>query len=207
MSEITLSQLPPSVRGVAVKVREAAERNDPKLAVELSWQVLAVEPTCGAVRKIQFRCQHGLLGEAKPGWGSKLGGLLASRAAGKSDPTATFAAADSLLKRNYHSEAGWTKLAAAARQAGCVDMECWAGGCRAQLNPQSKTAWTDWAETLLRRQRAHEAVKALTVARQHHPHDAALDALTQRAAVAQTVSTGGWEGEGDFRSKLRKSDG
>lgn len=205
MAEVAISQLPDSVRSLALKARQAAERGDADLATDLSWQVLASVPNCLAVWEMMFDAQFKLRGEAKAGWGAKLSGMMPGRGKQKLD-TPTLGGAVEMLRRDFHREEGWKHLAAAAGRDGSVDLECWARSARARLHPTSKSAWVDLANGLLERDRAGEAVTALQQARSRHPHDAALEALAQRAAVAQTVSDGKWEEQGDFRSKLRRPE-
>jgi Flp pilus assembly protein TadD len=209
MPELVLNALPSDLRSLAVKARQAVSQGDPELASALCAQVLAAEPTCLEVRELQHSAQQELLVGKGVSLAQKLTGWLPRRGdaqpdTGKTAPT--LAEADAVLAKDYRSKSGWTKLAVAAEAAELVETLLFARRAAAELHPADREIALAHGEALLVHGRPAEAVQAVKTAQAHHPHDSKLAAMLQRAAVAQTVDQGNWDGEGSFRDKLRNED-
>lgn len=206
MSELALNALSAPHRSLAIKARQAAVQGDTELARDLCQQILSAEPSCLEVRELLHAAQQKNFAGKGSSIAQKLTGWLPRRASSAkpaTKATATFAEADAALAKDYRSKAAWTKLTIAADAAGLVETLLFAHRAVTALHPTDRDMALARAEALLTHRRAAEAVQAVKAARQHHPHDAKLDAMLQRAAVAQTVDQGNWEGEGSFRNKLR----
>ncbi len=205
MPEIAVNQLPEAWRGLAIKARQAADRGEPKLAAELCAQVLQAIPTCLAMRELQLTSRLQMRGTRGKGLPAKLTGWMRLSGGKPKSSPATLEEADATLVIDYFGTAGWLQLAAAARRLGLPETEGFARQALVRIDPQNREAVGELARWFIDREQPVQALAVLREGLVQHPGDAELEALQQEAAVAQTMTEGNWEGEGDFRSKLRRS--
>jgi tetratricopeptide (TPR) repeat protein len=94
-------------------------------------------------------------------------------------------------------------LAEAAVGLGLSETVAFALEAVRELEPDNRVNLLALGEAWIVAGKAAEAVKTAEQLLKQKPADADAQALLRKASVAQTVSKGNWEAQGDFRAKLR----
>jgi len=200
MDEIGVSQLPDELRGLAQKARQAAGQGDDKLVVHLCQQVLAKAPACLKVRELHFTSARRLQGRRRFDWRARVRGFFGNAGGQTMIKSATLQQADLAIAKDFFGVRGWYALAEAAAAEGCAETELFARRSLVQLHPSDRRGVIRLAELLVKRGQATDALEIVKAGLKTHRGDADLEALQQRAAVAQTMSDGKWSVEGDSRT-------
>ena len=209
MSEVVVSALEPRLQKQVESARAAFNRGQVEPALELCAAVLAAQPGCLAVRKLERaarlkqvasrRTMVSKLVTAVSTAPFVLGGSLQL----KDDPAAALATAERLLRRNPQNVAALSLLGQAAAMLRWTGTAVFAHEAASDLEPERPDLWLALGAAYLADGRAKDAVQAAEEALRLQPAHAEALALLREATVAVTVVKGDWERSGDFRTKLK----
>jgi tetratricopeptide (TPR) repeat protein len=122
---------------------------------------------------------------------------------GKKDPAKLLESAEALLAKDPTSVAGLKLLAEAAGGLGLPETVAFALDAVRELEPDNRANLLALGEAWIAAGKPAEAVKTADAMLAQKPADAEAQALLRKASVAQTVTKGNWEAQGNFRDKLR----
>lgn len=206
MPEIAVSALDPRQQKLVDNARIALERGQVDYTLDACAQILKGAPGCLPVRKLQrvaqlreFRAKNKFLAKALGGFSTApfmFGG-------GKKEPAKLLEAAEGMLGKDPTSVAGLKLLAEAAGGLGLVETAAFALEAVRELEPENRTNLLALGEAWIAAGKAAEAVKTADLLLRQKPADAEAQALLRKASVAQTVTKGNWDAQGNFRDKLR----
>ena len=208
MPEVLVRDLSFALQKQAESARAAYDRGKPAQAAELCAKILAEQPACLSVRKLE-RAALLKLATTRTGGLSKmvqavsnapflLGGSLKL----KEEPRAALASAEKLLRRDPQSVAALGLLGQAAVALGWPETAVFAYEAACDLDHDRPDVWVSLSGAYLAAGRAKDAVHAANEALRLQPANADALALQRTASVAVTMAQGKWEQSGDFRGKL-----
>jgi len=208
MSEVLVSALSFTLQKQAESARAAFERGKLAQAAELCAEILAEQPACLTVRKLE-RAILLKLASIRSGSLSKmvqavsnapflLGGGLKL----KEEPRAALAAAEKLLRRDPQNTAALALLGQAAMALGWPETAVFACEAATDLEHDRPDRWVALSGAYLAAGRAKDAGHAADEALRLQPAYADALVLQRAAAVAVSVAQGKWGHGGDFRAKL-----
>ncbi len=206
MPEIAVTALDPRQQKLIDNARIALERGQLDYTLDACAQVLKSAPGCLPVRRLQrmaqlkdFRSKNKFMAKALGGFSTApfmFGG-------GKKEPAKLLETAEGLLAKDPTSVAALRLLAEAAGGLALPETTAFALDAIRELEPDNRTNLLALGEAWIVAGKAAEAVKTADLLLGQKPGDAEAQALLRKASVAQTVSKGNWETQGDFRAKLR----
>lgn len=205
MPEVSISALDARQQKLIENARAALERENFDYALEACAAVLAAEPGCVTVRRLQRDVQLTQLAGAK--------GLVARAVAGlsaipfvlrrlKATPEETLQMAERWLATDPKSVSGLKLLAEAARALEWRETTVFALEAIREVEPGDRANLVALGEAWIVVGRAGDARRLAEEMLRSLPADAAAQELLRRAALVETVTKGNWEAPGSFREKL-----
>ena len=206
MPEVAVTSLDPRQQKLIDNARIALERGQTDYALDACAQILKSAPGCLPVRRLQrvaqlrdFRAKNKFMAKALGGFSTApfmFGG-------GKKDPAKLLESAEALLAKDPTSVAALKLLAEAAGGLGLPETVAFALDAVRELEPDNRSNLLALGEAWIAAGKPAEAVKTADAMLAQKPADAEAQALLRKASVAQTVTKGNWEAQGNFRDKLR----
>jgi len=202
VADISVNELSDSAQKLAVHARNAQRQGNWDYALNVSGELLRIEPGCIAVRKLhrEAHLQKQKSGRKSSLWRKVKGGLLQVRPTSGDDDIAKV---DSVLQADPDSRSGWRQLAEIARLKNWPETELFAWQELGSLEPKNLASATALTDLYLAKGMQAEAGMLVGRLIKSRPRDPAVIELHRKVTVAQTLKKGNWEGDGTFRDKLR----
>ncbi len=206
MSEITIASLAPHLQKQVESARAALDRGRPEQALELCAAVLALQPDCLQVRKLERAAQLRLAAHRRSlvakivSAVSSAPFILGGNLKLKDDPRSALATAERLLRRNPQSVAALNLLGQAATELGWTETAVFAHEAASDLEPERPDLLLSLGNAYLAAGRATDAVSAANQTLHLEPGSAEAKTLLQNAQVAITVVDGKWAQGGERRN-------
>ena len=207
MIEVTIAQLGPNLQKQAESARAALDRGRPEHALELCAAVLAVQPDCLQVRKLEraaqlrYRVLRRSLVSKLISVVSTAPFLLSGNLKLKDDPRSALATAERLLRRDPQNVSALNLLGHAASELGWVETAVFAHEAASDLDPDRPELLVSLGAAYLAAGRAADAVGAANQALKLHPDSPDAQALLQHALVVVSVNDGKWGQAGGGQGK------
>jgi len=211
MSEIPITSLDSQLQKQVESARSALDRGRPEQALELCHSVLAAQPDCLQVRKMERAAQlkfaairRGLVSR----WVSAVSTapfLLSGNLKLKDDPRSALATAERLLRRDPHSVAALNLLGQSATELGWIETAVFAHETASDLEPDRLDLLLSLGRAYLAASRASDAVETANQALKSQPASSDAQSLLQDALVAISVANGKWERGQDSSGKVAHS--
>lgn len=205
MPEVSVASLDPRHQKLIENARVALDRGNLDYVLEVTGQVLKVQPGCLPVRRLQrvaqLRQQRGKSG----GFMGKLGlsGAPFMFGSGKKEPAKQLESAELALAKDPNNVAALRLLAEAAAGLGLPETAAFAYEAIRELEPGNRANLLALGEALLTAGKPVEALKVADDLLRDKPTDADAQNLMRKASVAQTVTKHNWEQKTSYRGKLR----
>jgi len=207
MPEIPVAQLDPRHQKLIENARIALDRGNLEYVLEVTAQVLKMQPGCLPVRKLQRVAQlRGLKGRPGGFMGKAISGLSAAPfmfGSAKKDPAKLLESAEGLLAKDPTNIPALKMLAEAAQALGLPETVAFALDAVRELEPTNKANLLALGEAWLAAGKPTEALRTADEILRDKPNDADAQNLMRKASVAQTVDKHKWESQAGFRDKLR----
>jgi tetratricopeptide (TPR) repeat protein len=206
MPEIPVASLDPRHQKLIENARVALERGNLDYALEVTAQVLKMQPGCLPVRRLQRVAQ---LRQARGKGGGFMGKALSSFSTapfmfgGKKEPAKQLEIAESLLAKDPHNVAALRLLAEAAGGLGLPETVAFALDAVREIEPGNRANLLALGEALLAAGKPADALKMTDEILRDKPTDAEAQNLMRKASVAQTVTKHSWDNQASYRDKLR----
>ena len=198
MAVVTINSLDPQLQKQVESARAALDRGRPEQAQELCVAVLALQPDCLQVRKLERAAQLKLAAHHR-GFVSKLVSAVSTApfvfgATMKlqDDPRSALATAERLLRRNPQSVPALNLLGQAATALGWLETAVFAHEAASDLEPERIDLLLALGRAYLAAGRSADAASAaqqIIHLEAEHPE---AKTLLQHALVATTVVDGKW---------------
>jgi cytochrome c-type biogenesis protein CcmH/NrfG len=208
MPEVPVSALSFALQKQVESARAAFDRGKPAQAAEQCAKILAEQPACLNVRKLE-RAALLKLAATRPSGLSKLVQavsnapfLLGGSLKLKEEPRLALAHVEKLLRRDPQNIAALGLLGQAAMALNWPETAVFAYEAASDLDHGRPDLLVALSGAYLAAGRAKDAVHAADEALQLQPANADALALHRTASVAVTMAQGKWEQGGDFRGKL-----
>jgi tetratricopeptide (TPR) repeat protein len=207
MPEISVASLDPRHQKLIENARVALERGNLDYVLEVTSQVLKMQPGCLPVRKLQRVAQlrHNR-GKGGGFMGKALSGLSTAPfmfGGGKKDPTKQLESAEAFLAKDPTSVPALKMLAEAAGGLGLPETVAFALDAIRELDPENRGNLLALGEAWLAAGKPTEALKIADEILRLKPTDADAQNLMRKASVAQTVTKHNWDKDQSYRDKLR----
>ena len=208
VQEIDLKQLDPRLRAQVDKAKTSIQRGTPDYAIQIALNILNANPGCLEVRKILRKAQ---MDKAKAATGKgflkgvtvpplMMGSIL------KKDPLKAMAQAEKMLTDNPKNVQAHKLLGQAANILELYNTAAYALDVARQLDPEDYENLKELGHVYLTLKRYEDAIKIGNHVFQKNAGDGDAQELVKQASVAQSMDKGNWEGDDDFRSKLKDQD-
>jgi tetratricopeptide (TPR) repeat protein len=206
MPEVSVTSLDPRHQKLIENARVALDRGNFDYVLEVSSQILKVQPGCLPVRKLQRVAQLRQT-KGKGGFMSRMSSGLSSApfmlGAGKKDPAKLLESAEVLLAKDPLSVPALKMLAEASQGLGLPETTAFALDAIREIEPDNRANLLALADAWLAAGKAAEALKIADAMLAARPVDAEAQALMRKASVAQTVDKNKWDAKTSYRDKLR----
>ena len=206
MPEVSVASLDPRHQKLVENARVALERGNLDYALEVTAQVLKVQPGCLPVRKLQ-RVAQLRQAKGKGGFMAKMSSGLSNApfmfGGGKKDPAKLLESVDVLLAKDPTNVQALKLLAEAAGGLALPETVAFALDAIRELEPDNRANLLALGEAWLAAGKATEALKIADEILAARPVDADAQSLMRKASVAQTVVKNKWDSQTNYREKLR----
>lgn len=205
MPEVSVASLDPRHQKLIENARVALDRGNLDYVLEVTGQVLKVQPGCLPVRRLQrvaqLRQQRGKSG----GFMGKLGlsGAPFMFGSGKKEPAKQLESAELALAKDPNNVAALRLLAEAASSLSLHETAAFAYEAIREIEPGNRANLLALGEALLTAGKPVEALKVADDLLRDKPTDADAQNLMRKSSVAQTVTKHNWEQKTSYRDKLR----
>jgi tetratricopeptide (TPR) repeat protein len=206
MPEVPVASLDPRHQKLIENARVALERGNLDYVLEVTAQVLKVQPGCLPVRKLQRVAQlRQSRGKSTGFMGKAFSGLSSApfMFGAKKEPAKQLETAESMLAKDPNSVAGLRMLADAAGGLGLPETVAFALDAVREIEPGNRANLLALGEALLAAGRPVEALKMADELLKDKPTDADAQNLMRKASVAQTVTKHSWDQKTTYRDKMR----
>ncbi len=207
MPEVSVASLDPRHQKLIDNARVALDRGNLDYVLEVTAQVLRMQPGCLPVRRLQRVAQlRAARGKSGGFMGRALSGLSAAPfmfGGGKKDPAKLLEAAETMLGKDPSNVQALKLLAEAAGGLGFPETVAFALEAVRELEPENRANLLALGEALLAAGKPADALKMADEILRTRPTDADAQALMRKASVAQTVTKHNWDNKESFRDKLR----
>lgn len=185
----------------------ALERGNLEYVLEVTEQVLRMQPGCLPVRKLQRVAQlRQHRGKSGGFLGKTLSGLSAAPfmfGSAKKDPAKLMEAAEGLLTKDPTNVTALKMLADAAGGLNLPETVAFALDAVRELEPGNRNNLLALGEAWLAAGKPNDALQIADEILKAKPTDAEAQNLMRKASVAQTVTKHNWEQQTSYRDKLR----
>lgn len=207
MPEVPVASLDPRYQKLIENARIALDRGNLDYVLEVTAQVLKVQPGCLPVRKLQRVAQlranrgkgGGFMGKAMSGLSSApfmFGG-------GKKDPAKQLETAEGLLAKDPTNVSALKMLAEAANGLSLPETAAFALDAVREIDPANRSNLLALGEAWLAAGKPTEALQVADEILRDKPTDADAQNLMRKASVAQTVTKHKWDDQATYRDKLK----
>jgi tetratricopeptide (TPR) repeat protein len=206
MPEVTVASLDPRHQKLIENARIALERGNLDYVLEVTAQVLKVQPGCLPVRRLQRVAQlRGHRGKSGGFMGRALTGLTNAPLmfGGKKEPAKQLELAESMLAKDPTNVPALKLLAEAAGGLGLLETVAFALEAVREIEPTNRANLLALGEALLAAAKPADALKVADEILRDKPTDAEAQNLMRKASVAQTVAKHAWDDQNTYRDKLR----
>jgi tetratricopeptide (TPR) repeat protein len=206
MPEVSVASLDPRHQKLIENARVALERGNLDYVLEVTSQVLRVQPGCLPVRKLQRVAQlRQHRGKSGSFMGKALGWSTAPFmfAGSKKDPAKLMETAETLLAKDPTNVGALRALAEAASGLGLPETAAFALDAVREIEPENRANLLALGEAWLAAGKPTEALKIADDLLKDKPTDADAQNLMRKSSVAQTVTKQGWDQKTTYRDKLR----
>ncbi len=207
MPEVSVASLDPRHQKLIDNARVALDRGNLDYVLEVTAQVLRMQPGCLPVRRLQRVAQlRASRGKTGGFMGRALSGLTAAPfmfGSAKKDPAKLLDAAETMLAKDPSNVQALKLLAEAAGGLGFPETVAFALEAVRELEPENRANMLALGEALLAAGKPADALKMADEVLRTRPTDAEAQALMRKASVAQTVTKHNWDNKESFRDKLR----
>lgn len=207
MPEVSVASLDPRHQKLIDNARIALDRGNLDYVMEVTAQVLRMQPGCLPVRRLQRVAQlRAARGKSAGFMGRALSGLSAAPfmfGSSKKDPAKLLEAAETMLAKDPSNVQALKLLAEAAGGLGFPETVAFALEAVRELEPENRANLLALGEALLAAGKPADALKMADEILRTRPTDADAQALMRKASVAQTVTKHNWDNKESFRDKLR----
>ena len=207
MPEVSVASLDPRYQKLIDNARIALDRGNLDYVLEVTAQVLKVQPGCLPVRKLQRVAQmRASRGKSGGFMGRAISGLSTAPfmfGGGKKDPTKLLESAEGFLAKDPTSVPALKMLAEAAGGLGLPETVAFALDAVREIEPDNRANLLALGEAWLAAGKPTDALKAADEILRGKPTDADAQNLMRKASVAQTVDKHKWDDQNTFRDKLR----
>ncbi|MDP3071601.1 MAG: tetratricopeptide repeat protein [Opitutaceae bacterium] len=206
MPEAPVSSLDPRHQKLMENARVALERGNLDYVLEVTAQVLKIQPGCLPVRRLQRVAQlrqhrgksSGFMGKALSSFST-----APFMFGGKKEPAKQLEIAEGLLAKDPNNVAALKLLAEAAGGLGFPETVAFALEAVREIEPENRSNLLALGEALLVAGKAPDALKIADELLREKPTDADAQNLMRKASVAQTVGKHSWDQKTSYRDKLR----
>jgi tetratricopeptide (TPR) repeat protein len=207
MPEVPVASLDPRHQKLIENARIALDRGNLDYVLEVTSQVLKVQPGCLPVRKLQRVAQlRGSRGKSGGFMGRALSGLTNASGmfgGGKKEPAKLLEMAEAQLAKDPTNVHALKMLAEAAGGLGLPETMAFALDAVREIEPTNRANLLALGEAWLAAGKPTEALKVADEILRDKPTDAEAQNLMRKASVAQTVNKHKWDDQATFRDKLR----
>jgi len=207
MPEVPVASLDPRHQKLVENARVALERGNHDYVLEVTAQVLKMQPGCLPVRRLQRIAQlRQQRGKSSGFFGKAMSGLSSapfSFGRSEKDPAKQLEAAETLLGKDPSSVPALKMLAEAAGGLGLPETVAFALEAVREIDPENRSNLLALGEALLTAGKPVEALKVADEILKNKPTDADGQNLMRKASVAQTVTQHSWDNKASYRDKLR----
>ncbi len=206
MPEVSVTSLDPRHQKLVENARVALERGNLDYVLEVTAQVLKMQPGCLPVRKLQRVAQlRAARGRSGGFMGRALSGLSTApfRFGGKKEPSKLLETAEGMLAKDPASVPALKMLAEAATGLGLPETAAFALDAVREIEPTNRANLLALGEAWLAAGKPNEALQVADEVLRDKPTDAEAQNLMRKASVAQTVVKHKWDDQATYRDKLR----
>ena len=208
MPEIPVASLDPRHQKLVENARIALERGNLEYVIEVTAQVLKMQPGCLPVRRLQRVAQlRQYRGSKSSGFmGRALSGLSTAPfmfGGGKKEPAKLLEAAEGFLAKDPTSVPALKMLAEAAGGLSFPETVAFALDAVREIEPDNRPNLLALGEAWLAAGKPADALKIADEILKDKPTDADAQNLMRKASVAQTVTKHSWDSQQSYRDKLR----
>lgn len=206
MPEVPVASLDPRHQKLVENARVALDRGNLDYVLEVTAQVLKVQPGCLPVRKLQRVAQlRAARGKSGGFMGRALSGLSNApfRFGGKKEPAKMLETAETMLAKDPGSVPALKMLAEAATGLGLPETAAFALDAIREIEPANRANLLALGEAWLAAGKPNEALQVADEILRDKPTDAEAQNLMRKASVAQTVVKHKWDDQASYRGKLR----
>ncbi|MSU51366.1 MAG: tetratricopeptide repeat protein [Opitutus sp.] len=208
MPEIPVASLDPRHQKLVENARIALEKSNLEYVLEVTAQVLKMQPGCLPVRRLQRIAQlRHHRGSKNAGFmGRALSGLSTAPfmfGGGNKEPAKQLEIAEGFLAKDPVSVPALKLLAEASRGLGFPETVAFALDAVREIEPANRANLLALAEAWLAAGKPAETLKIVDDILRDKPTDAAAQNLMRKASVAQTVTKHAWDAQQSYRDKLR----
>jgi tetratricopeptide (TPR) repeat protein len=206
MPEVSVASIDPRHQKLIENARVALDRGNLDYVLEVTAQVLKVQPGCLPVRRLQRVAQlRAARGKSGGFMGRALSGLSSAPFlfGGKKEPAKLLENAETMLARDPASIPALKMLAEAATGLGLPETAAFALDAIREIDPTNRANLLALGEAWLAAGKPTEALQVADEILRDKPTDADAQNLMRKASVAQTVVKHKWDDKDSFRGKLR----
>jgi tetratricopeptide (TPR) repeat protein len=207
MPEVPVASLDPRYQKLIENARIALDRGNLDYVLEVTAQVLKVQPGCLPVRKLQRVAQlRASRGKSGGFMGRALSGLSTAPfmfGGSKKEPAKLLEMAEGFLAKDPGSVPALKMLAEAAAGLGLLETVAFALDAVREIEPTNRANLLALGEAWLAAGKPAEALKAADEILRDKPTDADAQNLMRKASVAQTVNKHKWDDQATYRDKLK----
>jgi tetratricopeptide (TPR) repeat protein len=206
MPEIAVTSLDPRHQKLIDNARIALERGQLDYTLDACTQVLKTAPGCLPVRRLQRAAQLRDFKSKNKFMAKAIGGFSTAPfmfGGGKKEPAKVLETAEGMLAKDPTSVPALKLLAEAAGGLGLLETVAFALDAVREIEPDNRANLLALGEAWITAGKPAEALKAADAILKTKPADADAQNLMRKASIAQTVTKGNWDGQGNFRDKLR----
>jgi len=209
MSDNPLTELDPRIRKQVEKAKSSASSGNAGYAIDICMGILEKNPGCVEVREVLRNAQKVRLSGKKKSFLSGLTSKPLSMIGGvsvKKNPAKAMLQAEKILRDDPSSVDAHKLLADAASAMELPHTVVFAMEGARDGAPGNVPILKRLAEAYLAVDRIEDCIRACDVILKSNPGEGETQEIIKRASVAQSMKKGDWEGQGDFRSKLKNKD-
>ncbi len=210
--ELELHDLDHRIQRQVENAKNNIVRGNPDYAVEICMNLLKSYPGCLDIRKVLRRAQVVSFTARK----KKSSGFLSSVTTApfsiigntfvKKDPLKAVEIAEKMLTDNPKNALAHRMLGHATVHIELLNTAAYSFELARQVEPENYENLRELGHVYLRLGKFEEAIKIGNHVFQKNAGDPEAQELVKQASVAQSMEKGNWDGDDDFRSKLKDQD-
>ena len=212
IEEMDLKSLDHRVQRQVENAKTSIVRGNSDYAIEICMTILRAHPGCLEVRKVLRRAQvakHKASSKKSSTFLTKVTSApfsLMGNSLVKKDPAKALDQAEKTLSDNPQNALAHRMLGHAAELLGMFNTAAYAYELARQVEPDNFDNLKELAKVYLKLHKYDDAIKIGNHVFQKNQGDVEAQDLIKQASVAQSMEKGNWEGDEDFRSKLKDQD-